>query len=83
LTCWRPPSSSLLSGAWLFSTDDVEATGNQIELDRFADPMFATLVTLAMTTRVANNRVKDSIGDCKAEVLLTGCRFCRSESCST
>ena len=68
----RPPNSALLSGVMLISTDDIEAAGNQIELDRFADLMLLTLATLAMTARIENNRVKDSIGDGKTEVLLTG-----------
>lgn len=68
----RAPTSVLLSGVMLISTDDVEATGNQIELDRFADMMLLTLATLAMTTRVENNRVKDSIGNGDMPALLTG-----------
>ena len=68
----RPPNSAMLSGVMLISTDDVEASGNQIELDRFAEMMLFTLTTLAMTTRVVNNRIKDSIGNAQDQVQLTG-----------
>jgi hypothetical protein len=68
----RDPDSAILSAVMLLSADDVEATGNQVELDRFLDVMQFTVATLAMSTRVENNRVKDSISHFENETQLFG-----------
>ena len=68
----RQPDTTLLSGVMLLSVDDVQATGNQIELDRFADRVLATLVAFGMSARAENNRVKDSIGNGQQDAVLVG-----------
>lgn len=56
-----PPLSTVLSAVALLSLDDIGVADNQVELDRAFDRVLATVIAVALTTRVTGNRVKEAM----------------------
>ncbi len=57
----EPEVSFAISQATIVSLDDVSVQNNQFDCDFLVDIMFTNLLTIGMTTRVQDNRFKESL----------------------